>query len=113
MLHTCWVLHFTLTDYSINICTYSIIGFILYNEFKQRDREGKGLVFTTTLIARSKFKAHANHVVASLDKTPDDDYSAWWLRTSNKFGGQEFEEIHRSIGLSKTPNQVRIPPSTL
>ena len=24
--------------------------------------------------------------------------SAWWLRTSSKFSGQEFEEIHRNIG---------------
>ena len=25
-------------------------------------------------------------------------FSAWWLRTSRKFNGQEFEEIHRNIG---------------
>ena len=36
--------------------------------------------------------------------------SAWWLRTSSKFCGQEFEEIHRNIGLLGTPKQVRIPP---
>ena len=36
-----------------------------------------------------------------------------WFRTSNKFVGQEFEEIHRNnIELLETPRQVRIPPST-
>ena len=38
--------------------------------------------------------------------------SAWWLRTSSKFSGQEFEEIHRNIGSPETPKQVRIPPIT-
>ena len=38
--------------------------------------------------------------------------SAWWLLTSSKFSGQEFEEIHRNIGSSETPKQVRIPPIT-
>ena len=37
--------------------------------------------------------------------------SAWWLRTSSKFSGQEFEEIHRNIGSSETPKQVRITQS--
>ena len=35
-----------------------------------------------------------------------------WLRTSSKFSGQEFEEIHRNIGSLETSKQVRIPPST-
>ena len=38
--------------------------------------------------------------------------SATWLRTSSKFSGQQFEEIHRSIGSLETPKQVRIPPIT-
>ena len=38
--------------------------------------------------------------------------SAWWLRTSSEFSGQEFEEIHRNIGLSETPKLVQIPPIT-
>ena len=38
--------------------------------------------------------------------------SAWWLRTSIKFNGQEFEEIRRSIGSMETFKQVRISPST-
>ena len=38
--------------------------------------------------------------------------SARWFRTSSKFSGQEFEEIHRNIGSSETPKQVRIPPIT-
>ena len=38
--------------------------------------------------------------------------SAWWLRTSSKFSGQEFEEIHSNIGSSKTLKQVRISPIT-
>ena len=29
--------------------------------------------------------------------------SAWWFRTSSKFSGQGFEEIHRNIGLLETP----------
>ena len=34
--------------------------------------------------------------------------SAWWLRTSSKFSGQEFEEIHKNLGSLETPKQVRI-----
>ena len=34
--------------------------------------------------------------------------SSSWLRTSSKFSGQEFEEIHRNIGSLETPKQVRI-----
>ena len=37
---------------------------------------------------------------------------AWWIRTSSKFSGQEFEEILRNIESSETPKQVRIPPIT-
>ena len=36
--------------------------------------------------------------------------SAWWLRTSSKFNGQDFEEICRNFGLLETPMQVWIPP---
>ena len=35
--------------------------------------------------------------------------SAWWLRASSKFGGQEFEEMHRNIRSLEAPKQVRIP----
>ena len=38
--------------------------------------------------------------------------SGWWLRTSSKFIGQNFEETHRNIGSLETPEQVGIPPST-
>ena len=38
--------------------------------------------------------------------------SAWWLRTSIKFSGEEFEEIHKDIGSLETPKQVRISPTT-
>ena len=41
---------------------------------RQRGRESKGVVFTTTLIARSKFHPHPGHAVASLDKAFYDDY---------------------------------------
>ena len=41
---------------------------------RQRSRESKGIVFTTTLIARSKFYPHPGHVVASVDKAFYDDY---------------------------------------
>ena len=40
----------------------------------QLRRLGKGVVFTTTLIALSGFYPHPSHVVASLDKTLYDDY---------------------------------------
>ena len=33
--------------------------------------------------------------------------SAWCLRTSSKFSGQEFEEIHQYIGSLETPKQVQ------
>ena len=39
-------------------------------------------------------------------------FAAWWLRTSSKFGGKGFEEIHRNIESLETPKQVRIPPAT-
>ena len=37
---------------------------------------------------------------------------AWWLRTSSKFIGQEFEEIHRNIVSLETLEQVRNPSKT-
>ena len=37
-------------------------------------RESKGVVFTTTLIARFKFNPHPGHFAASLDKAFYDDY---------------------------------------
>ena len=40
---------------------------------RQRGWKSKGVVFTTSLIARSKFP-HPGHVVASLDKAFYDDY---------------------------------------
>ena len=48
----------------------------------QRGREGKGFVFTTTLIAWSGFNRYPGHVVASLDKTLYEDY--FCLLASNK-----------------------------
>ena len=41
---------------------------------RQRGQENKSVVFTTTLIARSKFNPHPGHVIASLDKAFYDDY---------------------------------------
>ena len=38
--------------------------------------------------------------------------SAWWLWTSSKVSGQEFEEIYRNIGSQEITKQVRIPSST-
>ena len=38
--------------------------------------------------------------------------SAWWLRTSNNFSGQEFEKMHRNFGSPVTPKQLQIPPTT-
>ena len=40
---------------------------------RQRGQESKGVVFTTTLIARFKFNPHPGHVVALLDKAFYDD----------------------------------------
>ena len=41
---------------------------------RQRGQENKSVVFTTTLIARSKFNPHPGHVVASLHQAFYDDY---------------------------------------
>ena len=41
---------------------------------RQRGRKSKGVVLTTTLIARFEFNPHPGHVVASLDKAFYDDY---------------------------------------
>ena len=49
---------------------------------RQRGQMGKGVVFTTTLIAWSQFNPHPGHVVSSLDKTLYDDYLC--LVASNK-----------------------------
>ena len=49
---------------------------------RQCGRESKGVVFTTTLIARSKFNPHPGHVVASLEKAFYDDYL--YMVASNK-----------------------------
>ena len=38
--------------------------------------------------------------------------SAWYVRTSSKFSGQKFEEIHRNVRSSETPMHMRIPPIT-
>ena len=40
----------------------------------QRGRKGKDVILTMTLIKWSGFNLHPGHVVASLDKTLDDDY---------------------------------------
>ena len=81
----------------------------VYADSRQRSREGKVVVFKTTLIAWSRFNPHPGHVVASLDKTIYDDYLC--LIASN-ISGQEFEEIYRSIGSLKTSKQLRISSST-
>ena len=36
------------------------------------------------------------------NQTLNNDYLCWWLRTSSKFNGQEFEEIRWNIESSKT-----------
>ena len=53
-----------------------------YRNSRQRGRMGKGVVFTTTLIEWSGFNPHPGHVVASLDKTLNDNYLS--LVASNK-----------------------------
>ena len=49
---------------------------------RQRGREEKSVVFTTTLIESCEFNPHPGHVVASLDKMLYDDYLC--LVASNK-----------------------------
>ena len=49
---------------------------------RQRGRESKGVVFTTTLIARSKFNPRPGYVFASLEKAFYDGY--FCLVASNK-----------------------------
>ena len=78
---------------------------------RQRGPIGKGVIFTTTLIERSGFNPHPGHAFCPWISRFTMIISAWWLQTSSKFSGQEFEEIHRNIGSSETPKQVRIPPS--
>ena len=52
---------------------FDFSGYVLIFR-RQCGRESKGVVFTTTLIARSKFNPHPGHVFASLEKAFYDDY---------------------------------------
>ena len=71
---------------------------------RQRGRDSKGVVFTTTLIARSTFNPYPGHVVASLDKAFYDDYLC--IVALNK------QKIRKKFtGTLETPKQVRIRPS--
>ena len=72
---------------------------------------GKGVIFTTTLIALSGFNPHPGHVVAFLDKTLYDDYLCLVASNKQQIQGIRFLRIHRNIGSSETPEQVRIPQS--
>ena len=62
--------------------------------------KGKSIVFATTLIAWSGF----NHTLVTLLRPWIRRFamiiSAWWLRTSFKLRGQEFEEIHKNIWIT-------------
>ena len=77
---------------------------------RQCDRDGKGVVFTTTIIVWSGFNLHPGNVVAFLDKTFYDDYLCLELRTSSKFSGQELKKIYRDIGSLETSKLVQISP---
>ena len=50
---------------------------------RQRVREGKGVVFTTTLIKWSGFNPHPGHVAATLDETLCDDYYLCFEQAAN------------------------------
>ena len=63
---------------------------------RQRGRYCKGVVFTTTLIVRSKFNPHPGHVVAFLDKAFYEDYLR--MVASNK------QQIHWAI-IRKNPHE--------
>ena len=66
----------------------------------QRGGMGKGVVFTTTLIAWPGFNPHSGHAVGPWIRRFTIIISAWWIRTSRKFSGLEFEEVHKKIGSS-------------
>ena len=53
--------------------TFDFLAYVLIFR-RQRGRESKGVVFMTTLIAKSNFNLHPGRVVASLDKAFYDDY---------------------------------------
>ena len=52
---------------------------------------GKGVIFTMTLIAWSWFNLYSCHIFGPWIRRFTMIMSAWWLRTSSEFGGQEFE----------------------
>ena len=74
---------------------------------------GKGVVFTTTLIARTGFNPQPDHVVASLDKTLYDDHLRLVVLNTQQILWTRIlkNKKHSNIGSLKTPKQVRIPPS--
>ena len=68
---------------------------------RQRGRESKGVVCTTTLIARSKFNPYPGHVVASLDKAFYDDYLCMVASNMQQIQWAVIQKIHRNIANSK------------
>ena len=77
---------------------------------QQRGQESKGVVFTTTLIARFKFNPHPGHVFSSLEKAFYDDYllHGGFEQAANSVGNNS----KKFTGTLETPKQVWIRPST-
>ena len=76
------------------------------------ERANASFVFTTTLIVRSGFKRTLVTLFRPRIRRFTMIISAWWLRTSSKFKGQEFKKIHKNIGSLETPKQAWFPPQT-
>ena len=94
-------------SHNVHICNSLSFSFCL-----QRGQEVKGVVFRTTLIAWAGFNPHRGRVIGPWIRRFTMIISARQFRTSCKFCGQKFEEIHGKIGSLETPKQVRIPPTT-
>ena len=67
---------------------------------RQRGRKTKDVVFTTTLIARSKFNPHPGHVFASLEKAFYDDYLCTVASNKQQIQWAIIRKIHGNIGNS-------------
>ena len=70
-------------------------------------REGKGVCFTTILVAWLGFNSHPGHVVASLNKMVYDDVELGGFELAANFVDNNWKKFTRSL---ETPK--RIPLST-
>ena len=92
LIFNCTFAHLITTKHRPRSSVEEIFDFSAYVLIfhRQGGQESKGVVFTTTLIARSKFNPHPGHaIVASLNKTFYDGYLC--MVASNK------QQIERAI----------------